>query len=166
MCGWSANERTPMKTAIIGIGNPLWGDDGLGVHLAQDPDPGLPPNVEVIDGGTPGLDLLQFLEEYDRVIILDAVNHGGQPGDVIAFTPEETHDIPVCGSPSAHGLDLGFVLRMRDWLGCRAEVIVVGCEPLRCTAGEGLSEPVMNAIPGIWKEVQRELQVTSGKDVD
>lgn len=152
-----------MKTAIIGIGNPLRGDDGLGVYLAQNPDPGLPSNVDIMDGGTAGLDLIRFFKEYDRLIILDAVEHEGQPGDVIVFVPGETGDIRICGSPSAHGLDLGFVLRLCDSLSYHAEVVVVGCEPLRCGVGEGLSEPVMKAIPGIWSEVQRALQVTSGE---
>lgn len=160
------DKRRLIKIAIIGVGNPLCGDDGLGVYLAQNPHPELPSNVDIIDGGTAGPDLLRFLEEYDRLIILDIVRYGGEPGGVVTFVPGETGEISTRGSHSAHGVDLAFALRLRNSLGYRADVVVVGCEPLHCGVGEGLSEPVRRAIPQIWKEVQRELGVTSDQNAD
>ena len=84
-----------MKTAIIGVGNPLRKDDGLGVHLAQNPHPTIASEFDVIDAGASGLALLRFFQEYDRLIILDAVKHKGIPGDVITFVPGESGRILV-----------------------------------------------------------------------
>ncbi len=146
-----------MKTAIIGIGNPLWGDEGLGVYLAQNPDPGLPRDVDVIDGGTAGVGLLRFFETYDRLILLDAVKHGGEPGDVTAFVASDEMEMAPCAAPSAHGLVASFVLRLCRALNLRTEVIVIGCEPEKCRLGDGLSDTVKRSIPRIWREVERYL---------
>ncbi|MFH1742450.1 MAG: HyaD/HybD family hydrogenase maturation endopeptidase [bacterium] len=150
-----------MKTAIIGTGNPLWGDDGLGVYMAQNPPPDLPSDVSLIDGGTAGVDLLRFFQEYDRLVVLDAVKHGGEPGDIVVFRPRETGEIQRHDSLSAHALDLSDVLSLAELMDYRAEVVIVGCEPFQCTAGERLSDPIKEAIPKMWTEVQRELRAAN-----
>ena len=70
------------RTLVIGVGNTLRGDDGVGVHVARElARRPLPEGVEALDGGTQGLDLIFRLEEADRVILIDAAK---SPSDVFA----------------------------------------------------------------------------------
>ena len=75
---------------ILGVGNMLLGDEGVGVHVAQRlQQMSLPPSVEVIDGGTIGYELLSYLYGKRKVIIVDAFNADAKPGSVIRLTPDE-----------------------------------------------------------------------------
>lgn len=70
-------------TIIIGVGNLLLGDEGLGVHIVEELNEiNLPPNVEFFDGGTGGVSILNLMEGADKVIIVDAVLGGGEPGQI------------------------------------------------------------------------------------
>ena len=78
------NERDShnMKTAVIGIGNLLYQDEGVGVHVVNNMMAryGFPPECTIIDGGTKGLELLPMIEEQDAIIMVDAVDFGEKPG--------------------------------------------------------------------------------------
>ena len=71
-----------MKTAVIGIGNLLYQDEGVGVHVVNNMlvRYGFPPECIIIDGGTKGLELLPTIEEQDAIILVDAVDFGEEPG--------------------------------------------------------------------------------------
>lgn len=71
-------------TVVLGIGNTLWGDDGFGVAAARRlaAQPGLPPQTEVVDGGTQGLYLLPIVQEARNLLVLDCVDFGAAPGAV------------------------------------------------------------------------------------
>ena len=73
------------KIAVLGIGNPLLGDDGFGVAVvnAFKSTLGEPPDVELIDGGSLGIYLLPYLEGKTHIIVVDAVDFGGKPGEII-----------------------------------------------------------------------------------
>ncbi|MFP3946925.1 MAG: hydrogenase maturation protease, partial [Archaeoglobaceae archaeon] len=76
-----------MKIAVIGIGNILLGDEGVGVRIVEElRKSDLPENVEVHDGATSGIALLNFLVDKDKVIIVDAVKGGEEPGTVYQFS--------------------------------------------------------------------------------
>ena len=80
-------------TLVLGVGNLLMSDDGVGVHAVQRLEKRtLPPGVEVLDGGTCGLDLLQFFEGVERLIVLDAANLGREPGAIVRL---EGEDVPA-----------------------------------------------------------------------
>ncbi|MCK5188148.1 MAG: hydrogenase maturation protease, partial [Deltaproteobacteria bacterium] len=73
----------PKKILILGLGNILLGDEGVGVRIAQQlSSQSLPDEIEVIDGGTAGYELLNLLEGRDKVIIVDAVKTEDKPGSV------------------------------------------------------------------------------------
>jgi hydrogenase maturation protease len=75
---------------ILGVGNLLLGDEGVGIHaVRQLQSMPLPPEVEVIDGGTGGFELLAHCRGKKKVIIIDAVKADAKPGTVLRFTPEE-----------------------------------------------------------------------------
>lgn len=138
------------RTTVLGVGNPLLEDDGVGLVLlaalqarAGDPGP-----VRYLDGGTWGLSLLPDITETDRLLVLDAVRTGSEPGTVVVGRDD---DIPRLYSrpPSPHQIDLREVLGAAELLGALpATITVVGVEPLR-TEGlhVGLSDPVAAAVP-------------------
>jgi hydrogenase maturation protease len=77
------------KIGIIGLGNPLRRDDGIGLLLLQHlqtQKKNLPKNIEYIDGGTSGMNLLHLLAQFDVVMLIDAVDFKGKPGDARVFS--------------------------------------------------------------------------------
>ena len=86
-----------MKTLILGIGNPLLGDDGIGFHIAQELARQIQDeNTDVKDTSVDGLNLLELITGYDRVIIIDAImTEGGEVGEIYKLRPEDlAHTVP------------------------------------------------------------------------
>lgn len=145
---------------IIGVGNPLMGDDGIGVaaveRLAALP---LPAGVEVIDGGTGGLTLLDLMAGVERVILLDAVEMGHPPGSIARFDADEigaeTQEIAL----SLHETGLPAVLALGRELGTLPERITVfGIEPASVERRLGLSPSVAAALGPLVERVLAELR--------
>ena len=92
------------KTLVLGLGNVIMGDEGVGVHvvraLTQHP---LPPGVECLDGGTGGFILLEPLEQADRIILIDATDDGRPVGTVTRTRPQFARDYP----PTMTAHDIG-----------------------------------------------------------
>jgi hydrogenase maturation protease len=122
-------------------------DDGVGVHaaqaLAQDP----PPGTTVVDAGTDALSALAFLEGASHVLLIDAVQGGGEPGTVRRLTESELS--PRQGLNSAHAVSLLASRHLfppdADW----PEFAILGVEPATMTYGMELSPAVSSAMPGI-----------------
>jgi hydrogenase maturation protease len=146
------------RVLVCGVGNVLRGDDGFGVRAAEAlmADPRLPPHVRVIETGIGGMSLVQeLMGGADALILLDAFDRGGAPGDVFVLEPE----LPDLSALSPH--------ERRDWFadthyatplralalaaavaGLPPAVRIVGCQPLRTDEfAIGLSPPVEAAIP-------------------
>ncbi len=160
-----------MSTAVIGLGNPLLTDDGVGLVLLEAlRDEGWV-DVDLVDGGTWGLSLLPTLADSTQVLVLDAVRSGHEPGSVVRGG---AHDIPrLYRYPlSPHQIDLAEVLAAAELSGgLPHEVEVVGVEP---TSTDGpcveLTPAVAAAVPVAlaeartvlagWGHVRRALGVT------
>lgn len=151
------------KILIAGIGNIFLGDDAFGVEVAQQllrrP---LLPNVEVVDYGIRSYDLAYALmQEWELVILADAVSRGEKPGTVYTIEPELA-EIDTAPNLDAHTMNPVSVLQLVRALGGEpSRVLVVGCEPMRLepdeTSGEiGLSAPVLRAV-NVAVEVIEEL---------
>lgn len=93
------------KILILGIGNYLMGDEGLGVHFAHllEYEP-LPPSVDVVDGGTGGFHLTHFFEDYPIVILVDATLDGLPPGTIRLLEPRFSKDYPKAMSTHDIGM--------------------------------------------------------------
>ncbi len=144
--------ETLKTTAIIGIGNTLMSDDGAGVRVLEYLD-GLPAHVEVVELATGGMTLLHHLEKYQKVIIVDAADFGGSPGEVRIFTPEEVTSIKTVGY-SLHDLDILAVLRLAKQLGTHPDtVIIAAIQPASVDMKEGLSGAVQQALPGLARRI-------------
>lgn len=144
-----------MKTLVLGIGNLLLGDEGLGVHAARAlAGEQLPDAVTVIDAGTAILDALPFIERADRVIVVDAVQAGEAPGTIYRFPIDESCPSPLIGS--MHGFDLSRLMS----LACRSSIpntVVFGVEPAVIEWSMELSPEVARVLPGLLDWIKREL---------
>ena len=150
------------RVLILGLGNPLMGDDGVGVRVVEElKGLELPDGVEAVEGGTAGLGLIGLMEGYQRVIIVDAAEMGHPPGCVVRFTPSEAQFAAVAAPLSLHHIGLGEVLAMAEALEVApAELVIIGIQPSQVEAGSGLSQEVKGAIPRIIRIVLDELDAT------
>ncbi len=150
---------TRSTTLILGVGNPLQGDDGVGVRVAEMLGAReLPPGVKLEDAGTPGLGLAAELEGWSRVIVVDAVRMGQRPGAWRRFGPEEVRliasgDVLASHEPGiAEGLALAQALDMLP-----DEIVFYGVEPACCEMGQELSPAVSGALPGLVEAILAEI---------
>ena len=82
------------RLAVIGVGNPLVADEGVGIAVIEELGKrDLPDSVELVDAGSAGMSLLHIIKDYDAVIIIDAADFGGEPGEVRTFTPDEVRSV-------------------------------------------------------------------------
>ncbi len=149
MSGGETNNKP--KTAILGAGNVLMGDDGIGVRVVEalKDKEGLPDGVEVIDAGTATLDALALVENVNHLIIIDAVKGGGRPGTVYQFSPDDVSETPS-QKISLHQMSLLEALKAGRMLGVRVpRVSIIGVEPGSIAAGMNLSKEVGDQIPKI-----------------
>ena len=136
-----------MGVLVLGIGNLLMGDEGVGVHAAwQLQAQPLPPGVTVVDGGTGGFHLLSFLQDYETVVLVDATMDGELPGTVSLLEPRYASDFPR--SLSAHDIGLRDLIESAALLGPlpRMFLVTVSIDTLQAT-GTHLSRPVAAALP-------------------
>jgi hydrogenase maturation protease len=137
-------------TVVLGLGNPLMGDDGIGlVVLAQLAAQTFAPRVELVDGGTWGLALLPDFERAGSLLLLDAVHGGGTPGAVYVL---DAAAIPrlLTGKLSPHQVDVRELLALAELRGgLPPRLQVVGVEPAAVEFGAGLSSTVLDALPAL-----------------
>lgn len=147
------------RCLVLGLGNPLRGDDGIGPRVvAELRRRGLPKGVEAVDGGTGGLDLLHLLEGWERAVIVDAALLGRNPGEFVRFTPEETHLVGSLASFSSHSAGLADALALARALGQKLpDIIIYGVQPERMDWEEGLSPAVEAALPRLVEEILAEV---------
>jgi hydrogenase maturation protease len=142
---------------IIGCGNLLMQDEGIGVHLIRYlQDKKLPDDVELIDGATGGFDLLSFIEGADRVIIVDAIKAQGDPGAIYKFGPEdyETDSFP---KTSLHDVCLKDIFNIVKLTGPLPPITIYGVEPKTMDWGMDLTEAVKAVLPRLGELVIKEI---------
>ena len=144
-----------LETLILGLGNPLLGDEGVGVHAARAlAGADLPAGTEVLEIGTAVLEALPDLERARRVIVVDAMKGGETPGTIYRLPLEDCrHKEQIA---SMHGFDLPRVLALSR----RAdlpEVIVIGVEPASFDWSLELSPTLAQALPELVEIVLREV---------
>jgi hydrogenase maturation protease len=147
-------------TSVLGLGNVLMGDDGLGpaVVRAFEAEYVVGPGVEVIDLGTPGLDLLPWLADVDRVVIVDAVKSDLPPGTVRIYDKEDIlrHAPSVRVGPHDPGVKEALVTLEFAGRGPR-DVTLIGVVPATNAMSLELSASVQAAIPSVLEQIARVL---------
>ncbi|MFN8253903.1 MAG: hydrogenase maturation protease [Ferruginibacter sp.] len=142
------------KVLIMGVGNYLMGDEGVGIHavqklLHQD----LPSFVDVVDGGTGGFHLLEYFEKYPKVILIDASLDGNKAGNIRLIHPRFASDFPK--EMSSHDIGLKDLISSLQLLGRVPEIhlFVVSIECLQMQGVE-LTNNTEAVLPELVKQVK------------
>jgi hydrogenase maturation protease len=152
-CGRKA--KVNVKTVVLGIGNLLLTDEGVGVHVARAlQSHELGKDASVLEVGTSFLEALPAIECADRVIIVDAMQGGEAPGTVYRV-PFDDCARPECIA-SMHGFDLSRVIYLAGRQST-PEVIVIGVEPARIEWGTEISEEVRTVLPELLEVIRTEI---------
>ena len=154
---------TARETLVIGLGNPLRGDDGVGVRIVQAlATLQLPGGVEVVDGGTLGLELVSLMEGWQRVILVDAANVGRSHGEFVRFGLDEARLLGSSEQISVHAAGLRDALLLAQVLGVLPEeVVIYGVQPAHLDWDAELSPEVEAAVPKIARCILEELDTRS-----
>jgi hydrogenase maturation protease len=150
------------KILIVGVGNLLLRDEGLGVHVIQAlQDKKLPPHVDLLDMGTATMNLAFYLDGVQKVIIVDALKAGQAPGTIYQCHPE---DLVADKEGPVFLHDLGVVesLSMSQKLGYSPEVVIIGVEPKAIDWGMELTDEVQKQVPAIIDIILKECQRNGG----
>jgi hydrogenase maturation protease len=142
------------KVLILGIGNILRSDDGLGVHIIrymQETGIALPDGIELMDGGTAGFDLMGLIDAFDKIVIVDALKTNDRPGSIYRFTPE--HVVKTGPHFSLHEGGIMEVLRMMSIMNVKPEIEFVGIVP------ENISAIDTNISPAVQDSIPRAVEV-------
>lgn len=148
-----------MRIIVLGVGNILLSDEGIGVRAVEklQRDYDLPPEVVIIDGGTTGMEMLEDLSNADHIII-DAVRSGKAPASIIRLADEQ---VPVFFKTklSPHQIGLSDVLATLAFIGEQpGGVTVIGVEPVSLETGMALSPQVEARLPELMELVVTELR--------
>lgn len=137
---------------IVGLGNILMADDGVGIHAVRALQDDPPPGARVLEVGTAVLDALPWIAAAERLLALDAIQAGGAPGAIYRVDPPLA--APATAPTSLHELDLPAALRIHG-VDRAPPLTVVGVEPARIDFGLELSAVVQAVLPDFLAEVRR-----------
>ena len=153
-------DRAPRTTLVLGAGSPLMGDDGLGVEVVaelaqrwQETDA-----LHFLDGGVWGMRLLPYIEEADRLLVIDAIRAGVEPGQIVRL---ERNELPrhMATKLSVHQIDLGEVFAVAELRGrFPSEAVAIGIEPEIVQSYVPLSESVRRSVPELVEAVEEQLR--------
>lgn len=137
-----------MKTIVLGVGNPILKDDGVGIHVAEALKQMVNrENIAIEEAYTGGMSLLEMMVGYDRAIIIDAIKMKGDVGRVIRLCPEDLATVHSC---NPHDISLSEALKIAEEMGIAIpkEIVVIGIVVDKTFSfGEELSAAVAKAVP-------------------
>jgi hydrogenase maturation protease len=150
-----------MKAGIIGVGNPLRRDDGIGIVLLEkliEKKSDLPQYIEYIDGGTGGMNLLHILAPFDVALIIDAVNLNRCPGESKLFKSEDVCSKKSSINISTHESDVLKIINLSKELGeIPDELFIFGVQPKDTSQGDGLSSELQRSVESLTLSLQNEI---------
>ncbi|RME89068.1 MAG: HyaD/HybD family hydrogenase maturation endopeptidase [Anaerolineae bacterium] len=153
-------DRPQATTLLLGVGNRILSDEGVGIHVIERlmARYEFPEEVLVLDGGTLGLDLLYYLEGVENLLLVDAVQNGGEPGNLSRL---EGDDVPafmsIKMSPHHIGIpDMLFAAKLKDIY--PKNVVLLGVQPERLEVGLELSPAVEAQVETLIEQVIEQLK--------
>jgi len=156
------DNAPPKRIVILGVGNLLLSDEGVGVHVANRlMEMELPAGVEVIEGGTHGFRLMNIVTEADRLVVVDAVKGGAAPGSIYRFDINDAPSYPSAFKTSVHQVGILEVIHLSELVGHIPETTIIGVEPKSLAMGLELSSQVAEKVPKVIEMVLKEIQYPS-----
>lgn len=144
---------TDGRPVVIGLGNPLMGDDGIGLAALEQLREGSA-GAELVDGGTWGMNLLPVLESAERILLVDAIRTGAPAGTIHELARDQMPAILV-HKLSPHQIDLREVLALGTLRGTLpAELVAIGIEPAEVEMRTALSPVVAAAMPALLERIR------------
>jgi len=157
-----------MTTLVLGLGNLVHSDDGLGVHAIQtlQQDARVPIDTVLMDGGTQGLSLLPHVSAYQRLLVIDALDVGEAPGTLVRVEGKALRNLP--GKASVHQLGFADMMVALELLGeLPEEIVLFGVQPLSTEWSAELTSPVREALGPLLEAVIEQLKAWSaGRGTD
>ncbi|MBW1744424.1 MAG: HyaD/HybD family hydrogenase maturation endopeptidase [Deltaproteobacteria bacterium] len=159
------SDAPPKRVIVLGVGNLLLSDEGVGVHVAKKlMEMKLPPGVQVVEGGTDGFRLMNVVTEADRLIIVDAVKGGEVPGSIYRFDIKDAPTYPDVYKTSVHQIGILEVVHLSELVGKTPETTIIGVEPKSLDMGMELSPEVEAKLPRIIELIFEEVNHPSLPD--
>lgn len=162
------NSNTRNRILVLGVGNLLLKDEGVGVHIANElQKQNLGENVEIIDGGTASLDIFVSNEDVEKLVVVDAMKAGKEPGtiyraDFDAKDKKKLEDVFAGNNTlktSLHQIGLIDALAAAEKMNCAPKKItIIGVEPKEIDYGLELTKEVEKVIPKIINTVLEEIK--------
>lgn len=149
----------PPKIIVLGIGNILLSDEGVGPKVAWrlKAEYRFPPNVEIYDGGTTGLGLLPYISEADYLVIVDAINGPGEPGSIYRYTVDD-FELNIPKKMSIHDVGLIECLALAELDGSTPQkTIILGVKPKSLVGGMELTDVVSAKLDELVMMVVKEI---------
>ena len=147
-------------TIVLGLGNPLMSDEGIGIYLinrlAELSEQF--PEVDFFDAGTGGITLLHLFEGRDRAIIIDCAYMDEEPGRMRKFTPDQVKSVKQLAHQSLHEQDIMKIIEMAKIMEqCPKEIVLFGIQPKTITLGQIISKELEKNIDSYIKVICDEL---------
>jgi hydrogenase maturation protease len=150
------------RVAVVGAGNLLLGDEGVGVHVVEALNKEyVPPFVTIVDAGTALVDVLGSLRGYERILLVDALRAGGSPGSLYRFEMGQLQERAEKGQlvMSLHQSGLLEAVALARFRGLNPDSItIIGVEPESLQPGIELSETVSRRVPDVCHLVLEEIR--------
>jgi hydrogenase maturation protease len=148
-----------MKTLVLGMGNELYGDDGVGIHVVRRMKPEVGEDIACEECSISGLAILDVIEGYDRLVIIDTIKKANpKTGRITILEESQLRHVP---GPSPHYVSVPQAIAIGKRLGLRVpkdiRIVAVEAKGLY-DLGEGLSEEMTLAIPAIIRRVEEVLK--------
>jgi hydrogenase maturation protease len=146
---------------VLGLGNPLMGDEGIGVYLVERLTRSAAeyPSVDFVDAGTGGLSVLHYLDGRRKAILIDCAFMDEEPGTIRRFTPQEVRSTKVLAHQSLHEADLMRIIEIGRQLDqAPEEIVIFGIQPERVEFGQGLSPTLMERTDEYISLILQELE--------
>jgi hydrogenase maturation protease len=142
------NLQGQPRTLVLALGNPIRSDDGVGLAALRclEEDPRVPGAVDLVEGGTKGLELVSYISGMSRLLVLDAVDVGAVAGTIVCLPGTQLCSLP--GNGNVHDLALADILNALRLLGQEPqETVLLGIQPGTTELGTSLSKSVESSLP-------------------
>jgi hydrogenase maturation protease len=144
------------KTLVVGVGSVLRGDDGVGIRVIEElQKENLSSDIKLLSGDISGLELIKYFPQFERVVIIDAVDIKDKPGTVKSFNSSEIKKSDFSEVVSTHGMKLLETLTLAEKLDISPKITIIGIQPKDISFKLGLTLEIEDKIPYIMKAVKK-----------